>query len=88
MDEAQLGFQPMRVDRGDSATVVVGSLGELVTEAGNGVTGWCMGAPLALTLTNSPLLPTTTVAESPRSTLIGWKPSCASSMAGASPVHA
>ena len=30
MDEAQLGFQPMRVDRGDSATVVVGSRGELV----------------------------------------------------------
>lgn len=30
MDEAPLGFQPVRVDRGDSATVVIGSSGELV----------------------------------------------------------
>ena len=37
MDEAQLGFQPMRVDRGDSATVVVGSMGELVRVNGRGV---------------------------------------------------
>ena len=37
MDEAQLGFQPMRVDRGDSVTVVVGSMGELVRVNGRGV---------------------------------------------------
>ena len=30
MDEAPLGFQPVRADRGDSATVVIGSSGELV----------------------------------------------------------
>ena len=30
MGEASVGFQPMRVDRGESATVIVGSSGELV----------------------------------------------------------
>lgn len=30
MDGAPLGFQPMRVDRGDSATIIIGSSGELV----------------------------------------------------------
>lgn len=30
MDGVPLGFQPMRVDRGDSATVIIGSSGELV----------------------------------------------------------
>ena len=30
MGEAPLGFQPMRADRGESATVIVGSSGELV----------------------------------------------------------
>ncbi|MCS5530170.1 MAG: hypothetical protein NZ732_05505, partial [Candidatus Poseidoniales archaeon] len=47
MDEAQLGFQPMRVDRGDSATVVVGSLGELVRVDG-------MGAPMHQPVTPFP----------------------------------
>ena len=37
MGEARLGFQPMRVDRGDSVAVVVGSSGELVRVDGLGV---------------------------------------------------
>ena len=47
MGRAQLGFQPMRVDRGDSVTVVVGSLGELVRVDG-------MGAPMHQPVTPFP----------------------------------
>jgi hypothetical protein len=38
MGEAPLGFQPIRADRGESATVIVGSSGELVRIDGFGAT--------------------------------------------------